>query len=190
MTTETNKGTAPVQAEIKSGEAVVLKNGRTLMLRRSGPSDASRLQRLSQTFSAETVYFIMFKSLHAFSPTIVDRYLTSDDPTRVTIVAQFDHEPEIVGLAHYWIVEPTVANMTIVVGDAWQGQGIGKALLQRLVEAARQAGIRRLRAFYGIDNHAMGRLLESGGFDPQEDAANEGTWEIRLDGSDTRGENP
>ena len=117
MRTETKEGTAPVHAETGSAEVVVLKNGRSLLLRSTEPSDRARLQRLSQTFSAETMYFIMFKSLHAFSPTIVDRYLTSDDPTRATVFAQFEDNSDIVGLAHYWIIAPGVANMTIVVAD-------------------------------------------------------------------------
>ena len=36
------------------------------------------------------------------------------------------------------------AEFAIVVADAWQGRGIGKRLLAKLIEVARRRGLRRL----------------------------------------------
>jgi GNAT superfamily N-acetyltransferase len=169
-----------------------LKTGQTLLLRRAQPTDAAELKQLSNTFSAQTIYNIMFKSLHTFSPTVLERYTVSDDPSRVTIVAQFEKDLErvsalpspIVGVAHYWLAEDDTANMTIAVGDPWQGQGVGKALLEHLLQVARQAGIRRMRTFYGNDNRGMRVLLEHSGLEPREVPGREGAWEFRLAGWD------
>ena|ERR1043166_7542618 len=169
-------------------KTVLLKTGETLNLRRSQPTDAAELKRLSNTFSPQTIYSIMFKSLHAFSPTAVERYTAADDPSRLTIVAQFEKDlnkipalpSPIVGVAHYWLGENDNASMTIAVGDPWQGQGIGKALLEHLLQLARQAGIRWMRTFYGNDNRGMRTLLEHSGLEPREVPGHEGTWEFGL----------
>lgn len=173
-------------------KSVCLKSGQTLILRRAQPPDAAALKQLSNTFSAQTIYSIMFKSLHTFSPTVLERYTVSDDPCRLTIVAQFENDlnkisalpPHLVGVAHYWLAEDDTSNMTIAVGDPWQGQGVGKALLEHLLQLARQAGIHRMRTFYGNDNRAMRALLEHSGLEPREVPGQEGTWEFGLDRGD------
>jgi GNAT superfamily N-acetyltransferase len=56
--------------------------------------------------------------------------------------------------------DPTVAEPAIVVIDAWQGHGIGKLLLDRLIAAARERGIRHFRAECLAENHAIQHLFE------------------------------
>jgi acetyltransferase len=46
-----------------------------------------------------------------------------------------------------------------VVGDEWQGLGLGSALAERLAEAARDAGIRRLAAVMLAENEPARRLM-------------------------------
>jgi len=53
---------------------------------------------------------------------------------------------------------------SILVGDASQGQGIGKELLSRLVAIGRKEGIRRIRGFILQENQAMQAIARKLGF--------------------------
>jgi GNAT superfamily N-acetyltransferase len=57
--------------------------------------------------------------------------------------------------------EPAVAEGAMLVADAYQGEGIGRALLERLAHAAEGAAINRVRATVSALNRPMRRLLAS-----------------------------
>ncbi len=64
------------------------------------------------------------------------------------------------GIARYMRLpdEPDVAEFAITIVDAYQGRGLGKILLGRLVESARENGIRILRGYVLPGNSGMLRL--------------------------------
>jgi len=57
-----------------------------------------------------------------------------------------------------------VAEVSIYVGDRDRGQGIGKALLRRLIEASEQEGIWTLQAGVFVSNQASVAVHEACGF--------------------------
>lgn len=57
-----------------------------------------------------------------------------------------------------------VAEVSVYVGDDWQGQGIGKRLLQNLIRASEDAGIWTLQAGLFPENEASLALHLSCGF--------------------------
>src|SRR5215212_404540 len=62
------------------------------------------------------------------------------------------------------ILHPTRRNVQRAL-EPWQGRGVGKALLHRLADRARNEGITQFTALMLSDNRAMRRLLEGRGFD-------------------------
>ncbi|HZO03563.1 MAG TPA: GNAT family N-acetyltransferase [Burkholderiales bacterium] len=51
----------------------------------------------------------------------------------------------LIGVARYVLdADDESAEFAIVVADAWQGRGIGKRLLAKLIELARRRGVKRL----------------------------------------------
>lgn len=64
------------------------------------------------------------------------------------------------GLARYIRLpdEPDIAEFAITIVDAFQGKGLGRLLLGRLIESARENGIRVLRGYVLPGNSAMLRL--------------------------------
>jgi acetyltransferase len=79
------------------------------------------------------------------------------------LVEQGGREIEI-AVARYARTSPEAADIAIVVGDAWQGKGIGRRLLGRLIEIARTRGIRRLEGEMLAENLPIRSLLASLGF--------------------------
>ena len=64
------------------------------------------------------------------------------------------------------------AEFALLVADAWQRRGIGRALLRRLVEVARRERMTRVYADILVANVGMQRLCDELGFtlDPMPDA--------------------
>jgi GNAT superfamily N-acetyltransferase len=57
--------------------------------------------------------------------------------------------------------DPEIAEFALTIVDRWQGRGVGRLLLDRLIEAARERGITCFRGHVLRDNRAMLGLLES-----------------------------
>jgi acetyltransferase len=72
---------------------------------------------------------------------------------------------KIVGVARY-VANPDreSAEFAVVVADAWQGKGLGRALMAKLSASAKRRGFRRLvGAILGI-NASMQKLVRTLGF--------------------------
>jgi RimJ/RimL family protein N-acetyltransferase len=94
-------------------------------------------------------------------------YLTEIDHRRHEALAAIDPDDgRIVGVARYAAepAEPGAADMAIFVIDAWQRQGIGTMLGERLVQRADENGIARLKATTFADNRAARTVLRRLGF--------------------------
>ena len=56
--------------------------------------------------------------------------------------------------------DPTVAEVAFIVGDDYQGRGVGSFLMSALAVAARGDGVRRFTARVLSDNLAMRKILD------------------------------
>lgn len=72
-----------------------------------------------------------------------------EDPERILAVGRFIRDRE----------DPAAAEFAIVVGDPYQGEGLGTELLRRLADAAIERDISRFTATVLADNEAIHRLL-------------------------------
>ena len=94
--------------------------------------------------------------------------LSEHDLTYLTEVDHHDHEAlvaldegtgDIIGVARFVRTGPLEAEPAIVVGDDWQGRGLGTQLMDRLADRAREEGIARFRAPVLSDNEAVLSVL-------------------------------
>ena len=72
------------------------------------------------------------------------------------------------------------AEIAFAVADELQGHGLGKALMETVVQYARRLGLRRLSATLFADNTPMRRLLHGAGCEIALDRIEAGTEEITL----------
>ena len=72
------------------------------------------------------------------------------------------------------------AEIAMSVLETWQGRGVGKALLHRLADRAREEGICRFTALMQADNRPMRHVLADLG-DPLVLATASGTVELAVD---------
>jgi RimJ/RimL family protein N-acetyltransferase len=93
------------------------------------------------------------------------RYLTEvDGENHVALVAEYPAEPvrRLIAVARFVRLpeDPEAAEAAIVVGDDWQGRGLGSLLAEQLADEARRRGIRRFTATMASDNVPAQRLME------------------------------
>ncbi|MGZ4187351.1 MAG: N-acetyltransferase family protein [Solirubrobacteraceae bacterium] len=101
--------------------------------------------------------------------------LTERDLDRLTNVDHHNHEAlaaidpdtdQIVGVARYIALpnDPGVAEVAIELDDEWQRRGIGRKLISKLLDRAREEGIVRFVAYVSNDNQPVrGWIVRSGG---------------------------
>ncbi len=142
-------------------ETVRLKSGREVVIRAIQPEDGPRLKLGYRALSPESQY----RRLHASKPKLTDadvRYLVNvDGQNHFALVATTTTAPDwIIAVARFVRLpeDPEAAEFAIVVGDPYQGQGLGTELLERLADAALTRGIHRFRATMLADNVAIHKL--------------------------------
>lgn len=139
-----------------------LRDGTRVLLRPIEPADKERLTVALGRLSHEMIRRRFLAAKPRFSTGEL-RYLTEiDGRDHLAIVAVLPDDPEsIVAVARCVRLPdvPQTAEFAIVVGDPFQGRGLGTLMVRALADAARAAGIRRFAATMLSDNAAVRRLM-------------------------------
>lgn len=130
--------------------------------------DLPLLREFVRSLSRDTAY----KRLHSGrSPTEEElrRWTAIDAAREGAVVAAIGSGPDerLVGVARYVIEPDGDTDFAIVLADAWQGRGLGRALMERLIARARRHGVRRLSGLTLASNTAMLALGRALGFRPE-----------------------
>ena len=132
-----------------------------LEIRPIEPADGAALAAAVDQSSDEAVYR-RFLNPHGRLTAAELRYLTEvDHRDHEALVALDPASSESVGVARY-VRDPErrdSAEIAVAVLEQWQGQGVGKALVRRLAERARDEGIAQFTGLMLSDNRPMRRLL-------------------------------
>jgi RimJ/RimL family protein N-acetyltransferase len=126
-------------------------------IRRAVGSDADSLRRFLAGLSARTAYNRFFTGLGTMPDRLL-RWLLGQAGDQEVVLAV--HGGEIVGHCMYTALphRKGVAELAIVVADAWQRHGLGPRLAQALLAAARRHGIREIGFTVLADNRPANRL--------------------------------
>jgi GNAT superfamily N-acetyltransferase len=132
-----------------------------IKLRPVRPDDKGVIAEGFDQLSPESRYRRFFTAMNRLSDADL-RYLTEVDHDDHEAILAFTEAGEPVGVARYVRSEiPTEAEVAVAVIDHWQGRGAATALLERLVERARHAGIERFVATVLSENAEAIKLFRS-----------------------------
>jgi RimJ/RimL family protein N-acetyltransferase len=147
---------APVQAKEYSATEP-MRSRLSVEFRALSSTDRAGLLTAVDLTSKQSLYPRFFAFKRGFTEREIDFYCNVDFVNLVALVAVSDDAgtPTIVGGARYIVAQPGHAEVAFAVGDAYQGQGIGSALLGHLVAIARHAGLKTLVADVLPENTAM-----------------------------------
>jgi RimJ/RimL family protein N-acetyltransferase len=161
-----------------------LEGGERVLIRAIEPGDKDRLVNGLRQLSEESIRKRFLAAKPRFSRSEL-RYLTEvDGINHIALVAVLEDEPDqLVAVARCVRLpdRPGTAEMAIVVGDPWQGQGLGRELARRLADAALAVGIRRFAATMLGDNQAARRLMRTFARRLEEGRVSAGVREVVVD---------
>lgn len=123
-----------------------MRDGRGVRVRAVKPGDGEAIQAFVRGLSGGTRRRRYFSPIRELHPDMLSR-MTAVDHAREEVllaVARDEGLETVVGVAQYAAhPDGSACEIAVVVTDAWQGQGLGRRLLERLLDAARRAGITR-----------------------------------------------
>src|SRR5262249_41893514 len=143
-------------------EVATLRDGTAVVLRLVRPDDKELLRRGFARMSPESRYLRFFTPKAALTDDEL-RYLTEIDQDRhLAIGASTLAADHGLGVARAIALdgEPGVAEAAIAVVDDMHGKGLGSLLFMRLVAAARERGIERVRCEVLGSNNSMQVFLQ------------------------------
>lgn len=138
-----------------------LSDGSVITLREVRPDDEGAIAAGFAALSPESRYRRFFTPMSRLSAADL-RYLTDVDHVDHEAVIAMDSDGGPVGVARYVRADvPEEAEVAVAVVDRWQGHGAATALLERLIERARENGIERFVASVLQENEDALELFRS-----------------------------
>jgi acetyltransferase len=162
---------------------LVLRDGSACLLRAIRPEDAQALQQFVRGMSQETRYFRFVASIKELSPKQLARYTQIDYWRDMALIAEVpasaaagndapaagdgaDAAPrQLVGVARYMLnADMQTCEFAIAIGDDWQGKGLGRQLMQSLIEVAQSRQLTSMNGMILAHNRKMAKLMQRLGF--------------------------
>ena len=145
-----------------------LNDGTDIVIRPIRPEDAEIEQEFIRGLSAESKYFRFMNSIHELSLEMLVRFTQIDYHNEMALVAinpGVNGEEEI-GVARYMTnPDKKTCEFAIVVSDKWQGKGIARLLMQKLIDIARNRGLEKMEGQVLANNYRMLELMMSLNFE-------------------------
>jgi acetyltransferase len=145
-----------------------LRNGIRVTIRPIEPEDAQREQAFVRGLSQESRYFRFMNTLRELSPQMLERFTHPDAAREIALVALTGEgvSAQQIGVARCALMQDgTASEFALVVADSFQGQGLGGLLMQALLNAADERGIKRIEGLVLNNNQRMLELMHALGFE-------------------------
>jgi acetyltransferase len=154
--------------------AVRLKGGDTVLLRPIRAEDLEAERRFIARLSPKTMYLRFHAPLRELTMERLVRYTQIDYDREMAFVAvdssDENGEGEIRGIGRYTRnPDGTTCEFGIAVEDAWQGRGLGHALMNALETCARERGLTEIIGYVLAENDDMGELMRTRMYDARRD---------------------
>jgi GNAT superfamily N-acetyltransferase len=165
--------TSPIIDELE------LRDGEQILIRPVRLADGDQLAGLHARLSKDSVYRRYFGFKPTLSPAEIRRFTGIAEEWRFALVG-VRSTGQLAGVARYeGQAGRTDAEIALIVDDALHHQGLGKLLLQRLVDVAVMSGMTSLTAVVLASNMPMLHLLRALNV-PSTSARDSGSIEVRL----------
>lgn len=143
-------------------------DGTDVTVRPIRPEDAEFEQNFVRNLSPESKYFRFMQSVDQLTPLMLARFTQIDYDREMALVAVINEHSQnsrIIGVVRY-VTNPDrqSCEFALTVADDWQKKGIGRQLMQRLMNIAHDRGIEIMEGEVLSNNNKMLRLCEKLGF--------------------------
>jgi acetyltransferase len=147
----------------------VLRDGTEVTVRAVRPEDEPLIVALHARHSPHTIRMRFFGMVKVLSRETLLRLCHLDYDREMALVAERREggAVRLLGVARYHL-DPAAgaAEFAVVVEDAYQGKGLGRHLLERLIAVARERGVKVLVGLVLAENLPLLKLARALGFGP------------------------
>jgi acetyltransferase len=160
----------------------LLDDGTPVLLRPMRPEDETLVKELLENCSEETLYFRYFHLIKSFPHSFLIRFTQNDYDREIGLAAfGVPPSPEVMMGVGRLVMTPDrdVAEFAVIVSDPWQGKGLGEKLISRVIEIARDYGVKSLWGEVLAENVPMLGLVKKMGFTLQ--PAEEGVRRVGME---------
>ena len=148
-------------------QRIALKDGTEVTLRPIRPEDAEMEQHFVKSLSEDTRYFRFMDALRELPRSLLVRFTQLDYQREMAIIAvtgSGEDEQQIAVARYTTNPDGESCEFALVVGDAWQGKGLGRILMRYLMQIAAARGLKVMEGEVLGNNPNMLHLMASLGF--------------------------
>lgn len=153
------------------------RSGKPFLARRLGQGDAAALKQFNEELSGPSRRWFL---PHPYDDATVARVLARSEAGEDLTLGLFDGA-RLVGYFFLWYVRGRVPLLGIGLTDDQQGQGLGRPLMEMLIEQGREAGCEAIELTTMLDNERAFSLYRKVGFEHFRDVDNlqgNGQWVV------------
>lgn len=161
----------------------VTEGGITVRYRPIEPTDESLLQELFYRCSERTIYLRFFSYLKAMPHSRAQQLIDVDYNSSLALVATVNEgQREVIIAVGRYTRDPAsnYADCAFMVRDDWQDKGVGRYMIDRLIEVARGRGIAGFTADVLVDNTRMMHVFHLSAPAPIQSRIEEGSYHISF----------
>jgi acetyltransferase len=143
-----------------------LKNQTQVSLRPIKSEDEEHFNEFMKSLSLETMRFRFFNIIKEMSHETLTRYCNLDYDREIAVVAELQESNKPIIGAVRLIVEPggKSGEFAVLVGDKWQGLGLGSKLMDLLAEMGKDMRVDKIYGYVSANNYKMLQLCKKKGF--------------------------
>ncbi len=143
-----------------------LKNKTQVSLRPIKPEDEERFNEFMKSLSVESMRFRFFNIIKEMSHETLTRYCNLDYDREIAVIAELQESNKPIIGAVRLIVEPggKSGEFAVLVGDKWQGLGLGSKLMDLLAEIGKDMRVDKIYGYVSANNYKMLRMCNKKGF--------------------------
>ncbi len=149
-------------------EFVLLKDGRSILLRLAAPEDADQVEQFINSRTKQTLALRFMAGVARVSRKFVEDLCECDPRRWACLLAVEGEDQRILGLGNYVGDGGNLAEVAFLVAEEDQGRGIATLILEKLGGLAAGAGYVGFEAEVLFENQKMVRVFRDSGFETRQ----------------------
>lgn len=148
-------------------ELLQLKSGGKVLLRPVLPSDAKLLVGFFEKLSTRTRYLRFLHRLTSPSEEMLNKFVHLNYVADFAMVAltYVEERAEVIAISRYSLDrQKATADLAVTVRDDWQRLGLGRLLLEKVIDVGKQQGIGQFTGVMDVQNDIMKKILHDLGY--------------------------